>query len=605
MNEAQNKHLKSLLLNEYGFSINDIYAWALVKNDIFQISTQESRHCSSLYSFLNQLLMVFQFPVKITVYSSDEPEKYKREYTTSTDPVYKKNFKEKYLDTITTSELKKNLIPIYSTNYYLLVTKITRNLDHSPDQEKPLNYEHYPLKNSCYQIVKATLDANVMEYDPLYQQLKISDYWQDNFKDAFAAHKKEELRNEIPKQNFTEDRIFDIADEIIDKYYDEFASSKLLKADGSCRTPNICYFVRSYDKSYSDPDTTRYGFYNYQIRMVIPAKQKTHFEKAFNTLKKALLHNEGEQWKFDGTFYEHFNDKYFSVPFLSLLNSKEGIKRIIEIMETPYSHFSRCFVDPVLSTGFLDVRRTPFQSLQGLDWIMKGKEDEIEVQNDKIRIVALYYLFCTMLPSRISSTTKKFKMSCLIKPLLAELSPWLCFVHLAEFEDEDENENENENENEDENKEGLLNWQRYHHFVRDISMLQGRRISDEMLTLYYKHVSTIIKEDMSDLLMGEFKTQKVFLEHLNQRFDNTCCIFPYSKISLSIVFTSKSDESNHVAIYGNENRFFKIELIRNPYFAKMIGPSPYNKKLIVREAIQNGLSQIPYSTEFKLKQSIG
>ena len=546
-----------------------------------------------IYQFLNRLLVIFQQPTVLSIYKKRQSNhKPKLMMTTLSDPLNGPYYQE-FLGKLSNKEIEKQLCRIFNTHYYLLIHRIKRDEKYIFEEGKALKFPEYPLDDSCLNILKQLLSYSVAKEDKLYKHLHGDDFWDELFYKAFREEKDEEVeeqntRNQVKQPHAKPLLGVDITEyfaQLLDAPFREFAQKsplinvdeELLNVDEEQRPTNICFFIRTYEES----RTRFYGHYDFTTRMIIPQKQREQFIAALKAIVPTL-ENPSKKWRFrgEGKSLEHFKDPNY-IALLREYVARNDEAAVIQLLQEPYGEYARSFVDSVLHSGFLDIRRKPLKDKYGLDRIEEAIEIEQETTDtDKIRMVALFYLFSVMKPD-LPGIKDKHRVSCLIKPLRISASPFLCMVTFSEFRDE--------------HQENYLNWQLYHHFYHDIGIPMGRQIRHLIRSEYLNFVTWIVQRGLDEVQWeyeqcnGEqpfdvYRAASIMNIHLYALSK----VMPFHLIDIEAVLYKDDNSPFYIELGGDPCFFLKFSLRANPHYPALMKSEVFNKSPDIKAAIQQG-----------------
>jgi hypothetical protein len=500
------------LCKDYKLSHNDYAALVLIKHSLYRIVVEGADKPHGVYQFFNRLSVLFQEPTVFVVYKENENgvcDLLLPLFHTYTDPENKDKYDRAMEEHVRKGDWNvDDLTRLYDTHYYLLPLRVKRTgvRYNGVLVDSNLEFGLYGKDKDIYKIFQALFHKPESEQDPVSEFLSVKTHIQKQLNKIAEKYDEKSDKEQSPilyKYKYIDldlafvdvnDMLFKhVENFILEPVYQKYLGSPLLsRLDDVLQPENICYFVRTYD---SDDDIRRYkGRYDYNIRMLIPPSQEEEFKRVFENIQTSLITKKSndKHWLFGTKTLHVFQNERMQALFVDTLKKKGGINKVLKILRTPYGRHARAFVDTVFQSGFCDIRRDSLKSGLGLDRIEKEHLDKKDVEVDKIRIVALYYLFSAM-ASEFANQTKKNgeiqgqkHISCNIRPLRVGYSPWLAFVTFSDF---DSGKRTN-------NQENFLNWSRYYHFYHDVTIPQGQKIRVNAKRSYFHIIALIVSETM-------------------------------------------------------------------------------------------------------------
>lgn len=582
-------------------------ATTLIKSSLYQVLTQGQMPTVGGYKFLNRLALSLLIPHKFVLYKKSSNGEYVQIFNSYPDPDRSEGFQDFLKNKLTKDDIDNEAIELFDTGYYLLLVQVKRIEDKSQGEEGvDFFFSPYPNGSSRQIVVNLLENGFDQRKEPLFKEIYRENFWRDIL--APIVRTRYLVKTPTPcyeeKQSvYGGEEVDEFYSDMISPGYERFADSILLKKNNSASPPNICYFVRDFD--FPVTGFPRYkGLYTYQVRMIIPELQAKHFAVALAAIREAVRDSTNEYWKFEGRKLHHFYDDSYKQLFLDLLIpldkslEEKSIKRIIDILKTPYHPKVRCFVDPAFTSSFLDIRREALSTKLGLDRLEKSFESENseESRNEKIRIAALFYLFSIM-PQNFSkrSQTADSRVSCMIKPVRIGPSPWMCSVTFSEFPDEKD--------------EVFTNWEYYYRFYHDIANTQARRIRVRVQYRYHQAIEKAMYNSL-DFPMGLPQIKSA----ANSKFDSLCKYYPYRLIQIDFKDSKSIEllkansrktvskcngvekyrediEPIHFPIGGKLDNYLTIKWYENPNFPSHIGSDIVENPTLIRKAIKNSVGR--------------
>lgn len=565
------------------------------KDDFYQIVVQGLWARVGVYQFLNRLLLVLQHPAIITVYRKRGQEN-EEVFTTFGDKTNRTKF-HKHLKTVSEEVIREDMIQIFNTNYSLHFIKVKKISDEKYGPEGGLEFEPYPKDDALFQVVEQLLSKEEANADPFFLHLDANTYWQQNLDKTFSDNSKKNKQYsyapDLMRNRAHREDIFDIdiasffRARVFDPVFEEVLGSPLLRGRDGITPYNICYFIRTFP---AEGTSNRYfGRYEYDVRLIVPLEQRDSFIKFFEKLTPQLDNLESP-WKTGSSDreFQHFEDSRY-VDDLKAYIARHGFSDLIELIQQPYGPHTRCFVDPVFSSGFLDIRRDALTGKYGLDRIEENLEysDEESIFADRIRIAAIYYLFCGMSPDIYDDHAR---ISCLIQPLRVGPSPWVCSVTLTEFHKDE--------------KENFLNWNRYRRFYYDIGVRGGRRIRQLMQQVFMEMVSSIVytslmHEDNLAIMEAEKEKHAVpridvsrATTHMNEQFYDLSKLFPFRQVFIQPRWNGESSGNDNEVAYDLDAKCVLLfDLRANQHYYAHAGWDFDRKQAHINFAVSRGISQ--------------
>lgn len=590
----------------YEWTENDKEAFSYAKNDLIRIVCDGKKWDDvSCIQFINAIKTALQLPTALTIYKKKK-DNYIYQFTTWSDPLGERDLDNHLNKELNDYIAQDILIPIYNTDYYLLVLVVNREDEpKNGENQCPVFFAPYPYDKGCINIIRKLLDVKEIEKDEYLNWLTYLDFWQENLDFSYIAHKISEcppFRSD--NQEMQRDLLSYIRNNIINPSYARIYSSRALNHSDSLRPPNIFYFLRSYDSIGLESELPpRYGYYHYRVRMIIAEKQREHIKKAFEHLRDTVFSKPLRKgWRFSDADQEmeHFNnndEEYVSLfknELCKIKNKKDkksynGIERILDILESPYSEHTRSLVDASFSTAFVSIRRVPLASKLGFDHVHLDHENDPKLCNEKIRIAALFYLYSIVFPYGGG------RIAAMIRPLNVGYSPWLSFLTLSEFKDKDD---QRKAKSRDREAEDYKNWRRFHNFSYYIcgekqSIRIRSAIDQGYLALIKKWVSNTIMQSFLNHSQEKNKGKLVPLDQLVDAFNGVffefCRFFPYERVVFSMDHSQNDSGSNIFAVILSDDNVFYGKFCDNPYFPSFERKRGAGRDESVPMAITNGV----------------
>lgn len=594
------------MCSDYSFDSLDTFEKKrvfLVKHALYKAYTESRKEKISFHRIINTLLLLFQSPIVLVLYREDDrkdeygnPQKtYKEIFNTIDDPrlsvVFRKN-----LDKYSFNKGRKNsylkeeyvfeyLHMISGINYGMLLFNIERNSNGHHDNDSLVFKIITKKEDACGE--KRTESKlftalwTLINKTPYSEKLGLDSHLKSildelDKKESNSRRKlPNELCNTIINEDFSSKVILSIK-EILDDVYTSIYRSPIISPRGKF-PPNIFFFFR-YQK---DLNYIRHGNYDYNISMILPKKQEEHIRKMLFIMKenKELIHEAVPEntWKYPVTEFcdtseiEHSdlvvmpeeNEEYFyqkiAEQFWDLLfNDNNGIDKIIESLNTPFSKKSYSVADPVLSTGVLYVRKAPFNH-GGKERLIEFDLNKISIDNpeniDFLRIVSTYYIMSGIAPKSKNSTLRL-----LLLPIRVYGTTSFCIGSITTVDNEKNTWSEDST------------WDFFFHFSTDIGQKVTRKIRKDMELKYIEMLSLIMSIGLDECIRTReddviFSTLR-FKRVINQYLVWLARFYPYD----IVYFLEDRDgvlvENDKFIVIENIKLFFQI--FKNPFFERNV-----------------------------------
>ena len=371
---------------------------------------------------------------------------------------------------------------------------------------------------------------------------------------------------------------------IFDREYQRISDSPLLKPEGQA-LPDIIFFLKQYsqtEKRYRGPYGNHpEGCYRHSVRTIIPRQKREHLRKAFLMLARSEVDEEHAYLAKDrGKPIDLFflkkdkdpqkkdanvrGDAFLWQLLVDAEDREANIDLIINEMCAPFGPKARSMSDPVLETGYVQIKQDPFAdggSHRLEQDIVKSIMAHPDMKADALprdykRLVYYHYAMSMMAP-----IPHEGMLSAILVPGHVGGAIWFCTGFLSRPNAQ--------------NSQSC--WLDNYHFYHSICLYIVRGVRHKVRALYLQHIQKVYISS-TRLFAENIAHKKSFKPHalakvLNPELEKLTRVYPFCKVEFLNVPANDTDsfKEQHIGQFNFFHKFlgvwnYAVVLSENPFF---------------------------------------